>query len=148
LHDLGFHPAATAATDAAARATRDELAEAAAANPAEGRRAFGELLEAPPSTERSEALQAAVWRSAWEEMRLVSKAVVDATPRCLFNLAHFEVRGSGSGIRLEQDCVVLYRFEAEWMVHQTYWWDMEAGARAAGFDSIEDAFGRPPAARR
>jgi hypothetical protein len=77
------------------------------------------------------------WQSVWSEIALLSDGVVDAGPGRLLNWARFLLKGSGSGIGLEQRTAVLYEFEDEWVVRQRYWWDLESGTRAAGLDPDE-----------
>lgn len=63
MEQIGFHPAAVAATSDAARALRDDADRAAAAAPHETRAAFTALRNAPPSAERTAALQEATARA-------------------------------------------------------------------------------------
>jgi hypothetical protein len=185
---IGFHPAAVAATTDEARAGRDAIGRAMAADPALARRRFSELIHAEPFPQRREILNqgfdrayAALVRGDWElntfsmhptayrfergggdpgvldlpdrlegaegyirgmnafidgwaELGLRSERVADAGPGRVLTLARFYLRGAGSGIALEQQAVVLFTLEDDWLVLQQYWWNVEAGARAAGVD--------------
>jgi len=185
--EIGFHSAATAATTDVARAGRDELDRAAAADPVEFRRRFAALVHAEESSDRLErlnrgldrayaAFSRADWelntvsmhptefvfesggdsgvidlparlegaagyikgqtafRAGWGESVLRSEAVADAGPGRVLNLMRLWLRGSGSGITLDQPAAVLFTWRDEWLIRQQYWWDVEAGTRAAGVD--------------
>ncbi len=187
--EIGFHPAAIAATTDEARAGRDEFDRAMAADPAEARRSFARLVHGPPFPRRLEVLnqgfdrvyasfargdwelntlamhpseyvfenggggRAAIdlparlegaesyiqgmvaFSEGWGELALRSESVVDAGPGRVLNLARFYVRGSGSGIVLEQPTAVIFTLEGDRVVLQQYWWDVDAGTRAAGVDA-------------
>lgn len=191
---MGFHPIAVEWTSDEARAGRDEVDRAAAADPAGSRSAFGSVLEAPASPERLATINESLHRAyaaftrgdfelntlsihpanyvyaaggelpglldvptrldgvegyilgllefqdAWDEIRLVSEAVADAGPGQIFNWARFRLRGSGSGVALEQPIAVRLTFEGEWCVLQEYWWDRDEGTRAAGVDPAALSF--------
>ena len=72
--------------------------------------------------------------SVWGQVSLTSVAVADAGPDRLLNWAVFQLRGSGSGVALEQPIAVVYTWRDGWVVRQQYWFDREAGTRAAGVD--------------
>ena len=186
--EIGFHPAATAATNDVARAGRDDIDRAAAANPQASRAAFAKVVHAAASPGRLTALNRgfdrayasfsrgdwelntlamhpihyvfesgggeqpmvdlparlegpagyidgmSAFRAGWGEVTLRSEAVADAGPGRVLNWSRFYLRGAGSGITFDQPAAVLFTWEGEWLVLQQYWWDVDAGTRAAGVD--------------
>jgi hypothetical protein len=74
------------------------------------------------------------FRAGWDVTSLRSDAVADAGPGQILNWVRFRLRGSLSRTTLEQPVAALFTWRDDWLVHQQYWWDREAGTRAAGVD--------------
>ena len=186
--EIGFHPAAIAATTDVARAGRDETDRAVAANPVAARAATARLINSPPAPDRFARLNRAfdrayaaftrgdwevntatmhpteyvfegggdarsvidlpdrlhgvagyiqgmkAFQAGWAEIVLRSEAAVQPAPGQVLTWVRFHMRGSGSGITLEQPAAVLFTWDGDWLALQQYWWDRAAGTRAAGAD--------------